>query len=100
MFTRFIRQQAENLTFTAVIGCNGCQFPLRSDKFNDPTSYDFVFRLSKAGGGQLWIEAPFGELQCPQHACNLPGRFLLRRAMGWRHSVPHSRSGFCAASTC
>ena len=74
VLTRFVRQQAKNLTFTAVAVYQGCQFDLHTDKFNDPGSYNFVYPLTKVKGGQIWVEDPLGEQQCPQQDCNLPGR--------------------------
>ena len=73
VLTRFVRQQAKKLTFSAVAIYQGCQFDLHTDKFNDPGSYNFVYPLTRIKGGQIWVEDPLGEQQCPQHNCNSPG---------------------------
>ena len=53
VLTRFVRQQAKKLTFSAVAIYQGCQFDLHTDKFNDPGSYNFVYPLTRIKGGHL-----------------------------------------------
>ena len=88
VLTRFVRQQAKGLSFTAVAVFHGCQFQLHSDKYNDPASYNYVYPLTRVDGGQIWVADPAGEDQCPEHSCNLAGKILELPAL-FRPTIKH-----------